>query len=51
MKLFVSSLKNQLTIGLGVIILRNPKYLKTDRVVISSELGFGLMLNIAKELF
>ena len=51
MKLFVSSLKNQLTIGLGVMILRIPGYLKTDRVVISSESRFGLMINIAKELF
>jgi hypothetical protein len=50
-KLFVSSLKNQLTIGLGVVILRNPEYLKTVRVVISSESRFGLTINIAKELF
>lgn len=51
MKLFVSSLKNQLTMGLGVVILRNPEYLKTIRVLISSESRFGLTINIAKELF
>jgi hypothetical protein len=50
-KLLVSSMKNQLTMGLGEIIWRIPVYLNTVKDVVSNDVGLGLKRYIANELF